>query len=93
MPEALIREFAQFLNASIGVGRYPPALAGDLADLVDSMEAVCSRLREGLLKETPTDRATLDEVLFGLRIELQDDFPMIFRDVISGIDHTIGKFE
>jgi hypothetical protein len=88
-----IAGFASWLNAAFGRDNYPPSLAGDLADLLETLELIYAALASFSLSHVPTSPDAVADQLFQLRINLTDDLPMLFADINTSIDAVIGKIE
>ncbi len=93
MKEHSVNDFSRVLDSAFGENKYPLQLTGDLDDLLYSMDAVANEIRDLIAKGSDHDRHAVKKVLFGLRVKLQEDLPMIFKDVIAGIDKAIGPME
>ena len=83
--ERTIQSASTWLNRLFGPNQYPPQLAGDLADLLDSLTSVRDRLSALLEAPAPRRGDALRE-LSRVRLEISDDLPMILADIERSLD-------
>jgi hypothetical protein len=82
--EIWLKSFEQALVRIYGRDGFPRALVGDLDDLLFTLEDTASILR-ALAMATNLDRKELDLHLYHIQIAIEEDLPMIFRDLLPAM--------
>jgi len=83
-----IAAFRQVLERAIGAENIPPAALGDLSDLLGTLEEGAKLLRHLMgcrrVEEVP-------EQLQKIELLIEDDLPMIFRDLLPSLKEMTEK--
>ena len=75
------------LETTFGRGAFPLEMVGDLDDLAETLRKTLSQV-EAFYEGDSTDPESLRRQLYVLEIALEDDLPMIFKDLLSSLRKT-----